>query len=122
MKRMYAKIENNQVVEIFPSNVKEGTWIEIPNYEMGASYLYVDGQVVLDENPPGPPELTAEDLANFDLDALRIQRNAFLSATDWMANSDVTMSEEWRVYRQALRDITNTYSSLRDVVWPTKPE
>ena len=119
---MYAKIENNQVVELFPSNVKEGTWIEIPDYQMGASYLYVDGQVVLDENPPGPPEPTAEYLANIDLDALRIQRNALLSATDWMANSDVTMSEEWRVYRQALRDITNTYTSLRDVVWPTQPE
>ena len=118
---MYAKIENNQVVELYPSNVKEGTWIEIPDYQMGASYLYVDGQVVLDENPPGPPEPTAEDLANYDLDALRIQRNALLSATDWMANSDVTMTDEWRAYRQALRDITNTYSSLRDVVSPTQP-
>jgi hypothetical protein len=25
-------------------------------------------------------------------------------------------------YRQALRDITDTYTSLEDVVWPTKPE
>jgi hypothetical protein len=32
------------------------------------------------------------------------------------------MSAERTAYRQALRDITNTYSNLQDAVWPTKPE
>ena len=36
----------------------------------------------------------------------REERNRRLVETDWMALSDVTMSEEWRTYRQALRDIT----------------
>ena len=52
---------------------------------------------------------------------LRIERNRLLAETDWTGNSDVTMSSEMTIYRQALRDITNTYSSLDDVVWPTKP-
>ena len=37
---------------------------------------------------------------------LRLERTRRLAESDWMANSDVTMTEEWRVYRQALRDIT----------------
>ena len=31
------------------------------------------------------------------------------------------MSEERRIYRQALRDITDTYISMNTVVWPNKP-
>ena len=59
--------------------------------------------------------------AQTKLKILRNKRNTMLAESDWMANSDVTMSEEWRTYRQALRDITDTYSSLEDVVWPTPP-
>ena len=40
------------------------------------------------------------------MNRLRDQRNLLLAETDWMANTDVTMSEEWKTYRQALRDIT----------------
>jgi hypothetical protein len=41
-----------------------------------------------------------------------------------MANSDVTMSEAMRTYRQELRDLTNgltTVEEVNDVVFPTKP-
>ena len=53
---------------------------------------------------------------------LRAERSQRLANTDWWASSDLTMTAEQTAYRQALRDITNTYSSLDDVVWPTKPE
>lgn len=56
------------------------------------------------------------------LKLLREERNRRLAETDWWASSDLTMSDERRDYRQALRDITNTYTSLDDVVWPDKPE
>ena len=65
---------------------------------------------------------------------LRDQRNAMLYATDWVLtrwqeettiNVPHSMTEqkfaEVLAYRQALRDITNTYTSLDDVVWPTNP-
>ena len=55
---------------------------------------------------------------------LRIQRNQLLAETDWMSNSDVTMSDEWKTYRQELRDITNgldTVEKCNAVTWPTKP-
>ena len=56
------------------------------------------------------------------LNYLRKIRNDKLAETDWMASSDVTMSDAWRTYRQALRDITDSATSLDDVTWPTKPE
>ena len=49
---------------------------------------------------------------------LREERNRLISETDWWASSDLTMSAERTAYRQDLRDITKTYSSLDNVVWP----
>jgi hypothetical protein len=62
-------------------------------------------------------ELTAAE----PMKALRAERNRLIAETDWWALSDQTMTAEQTAYRQALRDITETYSSLDDVVWPTKP-
>ena len=59
--------------------------------------------------------------ALFELNDLRNERNKRIAETDWWANSDLTMTAEQTAYRQALRDITDTYTSLEDVVWPTKP-
>ena len=55
------------------------------------------------------------------LKKLREERNKKIAETDWWASSDLTMTAEQTAYRQALRDITEDYSSLDDVVWPTKP-
>jgi len=64
----------------------------------------------------------AELLAAFELNELRRERNRLIAETDWWDMSDTpTMTSEQTAYRQALRDITDTYSSLDDVVWPEKP-
>ena len=52
---------------------------------------------------------------------LRAERDRKLADTDWWATSDRTMTDDQTTYRQALRDIPASYSSLDDVVWPTKP-
>lgn len=52
---------------------------------------------------------------------LREERNRRIATSDWMAGSDVTMSDAWKTYRQALRDITESATSLDDVTWPTEP-
>lgn len=61
---------------------------------------------------------------------LRVERNRLLAETDWMGNSDVTMSSDWTTYRQALRDLpsgaTPTLNSdgtlnMSSVTFPTKP-
>ena len=59
--------------------------------------------------------------AERDMASLREERNQMLAQTDWWASSDLTMTAEQTAYRQALRDITDTYSNLNDVVWPEKP-
>ena len=63
----------------------------------------------------------ADGQADRNLAALRAERNQLLAETDYLALSDNTLSSEMTTYRQALRDITNSYTSLDDVVWPTKP-
>ena len=61
---------------------------------------------------------------------LRVERDRLLAETDWMGNSDVTMSSDWTTYRQALRDLpsgaTPTLNSdgtlnMSSVTFPTKP-
>jgi len=52
---------------------------------------------------------------------VREERDAKLTACDWMANSDVTMSDDWRTYRQALRDVPDQSGFPTNVIWPTKP-
>lgn len=52
---------------------------------------------------------------------VRQERNQLIQKSDWMACSDVTMSDEWRTYRQALRDISAQAEFPNTVTWPTKP-
>ena len=53
--------------------------------------------------------------------ALRAERDRLIAVTDWWASSDLTMTDAQTAYRQALRDITESATSLDDVTWPTKP-
>tara|TARA_R110001606_G_C14923374_1_gene596949 strand:- start:48 stop:395 length:348 start_codon:yes stop_codon:yes gene_type:complete len=61
---------------------------------------------------------------DYALNNLREKRNTLLIETDYMANSDVTMSDEWKTYRQALRDLTSGLDTVKKVEaknFPTKP-
>jgi len=61
-------------------------------------------------------------LPTIQLADLRFQRNKLLAETDWMANSDVTMSDAWKTYRQQLRDLPANTSDPANPTYPTKPE
>jgi len=52
---------------------------------------------------------------------VREERDAKLTACDWMANSDVTMSDDWRTYRAALRDVPAQAGFPNSVTWPVEP-
>ena len=61
---------------------------------------------------------------------LRQERDKRIAKSDWMGNSDVTMSSAWTTYRQALRDLPasatpkldSSYDlDLTSVTWPTEP-
>ena len=68
---------------------------------------------------------------NRQAESQRAERNRRLAETDWMACSDVTMSNDWKTYRQALRDLPthSNWPNLKvpdmdgsgDNDWPTKP-
>tara|TARA_A100001391_G_C5042536_1_gene271307 strand:- start:557 stop:826 length:270 start_codon:yes stop_codon:yes gene_type:complete len=53
-------------------------------------------------------------------EGVRGERNMRLSLTDWRASSDLTLSDEWKTYRQALRDVP-TQSDPDNITWPTEP-
>jgi hypothetical protein len=59
---------------------------------------------------------------------LREERNRKLAQTDWRASSDLTLSSEWKTYRQALRDLPSKANPtlddngiLQNVTWPKEP-
>ena len=56
-----------------------------------------------------------------EMNRIREHRDRLLTETDWMALPDVTMSDEWKTYRQSLRDIPASNTTYADVTWPTKP-
>ena len=62
---------------------------------------------------------------------LRIERDARLAKTDWMALSDTTIADAWKTYRQQLRDLPASANpkldargelDLTSVTFPSKPE
>ena len=94
-----------------------------------ARYKYVNGERLAftteEETARDAEEKAwADDASNRRMAKLRSERNSLLAETDWMANSDVTMSDAWKTYRQALRDITTqtpTDERLSNITFPTKP-
>ena len=55
---------------------------------------------------------------------IRRERTRLLEETDYMGNSDVTMTAAWKAYRKSLRDLPADQSSktkYSEITWPTKP-
>ena len=53
--------------------------------------------------------------------SLRTKRTKLLAETDYLAMSDLTLSEDMRTYRQALRDLPDNTSDPANPTWPVKP-
>ena len=83
-------------------------------------------------NPPSLEEVqskVAELKAAEPMRLLRQERNRRISVTDWMANSDVVMADNWKTYRQLLRDLPATQEPMLDengnltnASWPEVPQ
>jgi hypothetical protein len=89
-----------------------------------AQTLYVEGTglVTMDATEAAERDARCSPSASWRTEELRIERDRKLVETDYWALSDTTaMTQAQTDYRQALRDITDNYTSLSDVVWPTKP-
>lgn len=80
------------------------------------------------------PEKHKIEIEKIRKEEAREKRNKLLIESDWTTLSDVPLSDEkkneWKKYRQQLRDITDNmgitidnYNSfhINDILWPTKP-
>ena len=69
---------------------------------------------------------SSDEISVYDNEEAAMNRNIrdnLLYVTDYYGNSDVTMPDNVKTYRQALRDIPthSNWPSLQDSDWPTKP-
>ena len=53
--------------------------------------------------------------------AIRLERDRRLQITDWRASSDLTLSDDWKNYRNELRQIPQTQTDPYNITWPTEP-
>ena len=72
-------------------------------------------------------KLQADAITNAPAKKLQIIKNIRLQKlqeTDWMSNSDITMSDAWKTYRQELRDLPSTLNDTtvqQTITWPDEP-
>ena len=97
-----------EVVRI--SDQKDGSSIA---YDKDGNAVNVDVFIVDDETKLVEKEMYFSWLRN--------KRNRLLSETDYLALSDVTISNDMKAYRQALRDLPANTADPANPVWPTKP-
>ena len=99
----------------YVSSKPEGT-----TYNIKWSDEKVDGSHFTGDDSTKDARLLAEEWTS-----IRGERERLLTETDWMTFADSpTLSDDWKTYRQTLRDLPNaqkaktTYASI---TWPTKP-
>ena len=67
----------------------------------GLTWLSSEQQPTKDEIADKIAELDAAE----PMRLLRIERDTRITKTNWRASSDLTLSDAWKTYRQALRDL-----------------
>ena len=69
-------------------------------------------------------EIVAQGKFDVDWHTVRKERDNLLKQTDWRAVKDRTMSQAWKDYRQALRDLPQDHEEANDAAanWPQPPE
>jgi hypothetical protein len=91
----------------------------------GQSFVIEGNEVVQYEQIRPKTESEIQEELNSKWENIRNQRNLLLLESDWTQLADVALTDEkkqeWRLYRQSLRDITN-FDSPDHVIWPNKPE
>ena len=105
----------NNVVELV-----ETLTFTTPTQKLSTVDAYVDSGKVYTVKVESTTSDEQTALINSEWVNIRSQRNFKLNDTDWRASSDLTMSDAWKTYRQALRDIT-TQADPYNIAWPTEP-
>ena len=108
-------LTENNVVEL----VQTLTYTR-PTQKLTTVDAYVDGGKVYTVKVESTTSDEQTDLTNQQWVNVRSERDLKLQETDWRASSDLTLSDAWKTYRQALRDVP-TQSDPFNNTWPTKP-
>ena len=97
----------------------DGNWVYAwKEQEMFTEYTDDDGNTVTVQAQKDAK--TAADNAALAAEE-RSKRNDLLKATDHYGLSDVTMPDDMKTYRQALRDVPQQTDFPSTISWPTKP-
>jgi len=111
-------------------------FIEIKKEDGSIEYVNVNyNELVLNttvSNGPIPEDIAS--LSSEELEALilnshknliRQERDRKLLECDWTQSPDSPLTEqkrnEWKTYRQELRDIVNNIYNTDEILWPVKP-
>jgi hypothetical protein len=129
--KKYARFSSSHDIQ-----VETRTWHELPtdNTEDGSEWFEVDesftGERHMVYNNGSPRLMTDEEHEDWQaginlsgaLNVGRTKRNQLLKLSDWVETSSMSdeKKEEWRVYRQALRDLPETITDY-NIVYPTEP-
>ena len=105
----------NNVVELI-----ETLSFTTPTQKLSTVDAYLDGGKAYTVKVESTTTEEQTALKNTEWENVRNQRNAKLKKTDWRASSDLTLSDDWKTYRQALRDVP-TQSDPYNIAWPTEP-
>lgn len=148
---MFAKIENNKVVEFPITNLRQLlSNISFPEPILDNHIEHLGYVNVFPSDPPttSKTEVAVPDSAELKSDGkwymtwkieprsteeiflndsnlpeiIKIKRNMLLSESDWTQVADAPVDKlAWSTYRQQLRDITNQNGFPKNVIWPSKP-
>ena len=91
-----------------------------PDQKLTMVDVYVEGGKAYDCKVEATTTDERTTLINSQWSNIREERDEKLKETDWRASSDLTLSDAWKNYRQALRDIP-TQSDPFAITWPTEP-
>jgi len=112
-------LTENNVVEL----VQTLTYTR-PTQKLTTVDAYVDSGKVYTVKVESTTSDEQTDLTNQQWVNVRSERDLKLQETDWVVSkaseTGVAVSDEWKTYRQALRDVP-TQSDPFNITWPTKP-
>jgi len=80
---------------------------------MNRNFTHYSGSIIIEQ---GKYEVTWEQV--------RAERDQALAESDWRAVNDRTMSQAWKDYRKALRDLPQDHAEANDAAdaWPEMPD
>ena len=108
-------LAENNVVELV-----ETLSYTTPTQKLTTVDAYIEGGKVYNVKIESTTTDEQTELNNSEWVLIRSERNRKLTETDWRATSDLTLSDDWKTYRQSLRDVTSQ-SDPFNITWPTEP-